>query len=68
MQELKNCPFCGSKAKISLKGNNFTKERSAIAKCNNCRANIVIGAIKNDCDWVLNKTEEAWNLRVRKTK
>lgn len=63
--DLKPCPCCGSSAKITFRGNSYTKFRSVEIKCNGCRLSRVDAGLR-----LLSQTEVAmvcidqWNRRV----
>jgi hypothetical protein len=63
LKPLRECPFCGCKANLIQRGNEFTT-RTVEIKCSKCRVNIKNGAIHQSMDWLTNKTVEAWNKRV----
>lgn len=44
-EELKDCPFCGGKPKLSEIGNNATRKRSVEIKCSVCYAKRVDAAL-----------------------
>lgn len=63
MSELKKCPFCGSSVELILRGNAFSKSRSAEIKCSFCPCFMKVGAIHNNLQWCENKITEIWNRR-----
>jgi len=60
---LKKCPFCDGDAELILRGNAFTKKRSAEIECNSCHTKQVTGAIHNSLKWCKEKAIEKWNKR-----
>lgn len=62
--ELKDCPFCGSKPKVTIIGNDHTKSRSIIVKCPSCRIQRKDSAIRFGIDWLKRVAKEQWNARV----
>lgn len=60
---LQICPFCGGEAKLILRGNEFTKKRSAEIECVECRTIQVTAAIHSSLEWCRNKAIEKWNKR-----
>lgn len=63
--ELKGCPFCEGEAVLTTKGNDHTNKRSSTVTCKGCRANIVVGAIRNPLQWTVDSVSELWNRRVK---
>ena len=61
--EILNCPFCGQEAELILRGNDWTKRRSAEIKCNKCNVIMIVGAIHGTLDWCTKKVIEKWNKR-----
>ena len=61
--ELKPCPFCGSKPVWFLKGNVKTSSRTITIKCPNCRVEMVNGTFNEDTNWLINICVEKWNRR-----
>lgn len=61
---LKYCPFCGGESKMTLRGNNTTKKRSAEVRCIRCGTKQVTGAIRNDLKWCEIQAIEKWNERI----
>lgn len=59
------CPFCGNDVELILRGNEFTKERSAEIKCSSCNVVMVVGAIRNDLDWCTAIAINKWNKRIK---
>lgn len=53
--QLKNCPFCGSKAEFYIK-NSYPDEWNGIM-CSDC-------GIKTSASWDIEKEIERWNSRV----
>lgn len=68
MSEVNNCPLCGKEVQHHLRGNEFTKSRQYEIKCRNCNLVMIVGAIRNGCDWVKEKCIEKWNTRANDEK
>jgi Lar family restriction alleviation protein len=64
LEELKNCPFCGSKPIAYLIGNEYTKTRKIVIKCPECRVQITNGAMRKSTEWLEEISIEQWNKRV----
>lgn len=66
MNELKKCPFCGSKNVELRKGMMF----NGAIHCTNCTADVVFDAVRliveEDYDWQSAITEK-WNMRTGET-
>lgn len=61
--ELLPCPLCNGEAKIILRGNAFTKRRSAEIFCTECGVEQVTGAVHNSLEWCSDKAIQKWNKR-----
>lgn len=64
--ELASCPFCGGDAELILRGNEFTKKRSAEILCNKCNVVMTVGAIRNSLEWCTKIVAEKWNKQCQK--
>lgn len=62
--QLKPCPFCGHEAVIWVRGNEFTKKRSAHIKCTKCHVSMVVGAIRLSQEWCCEQVTNHWNTRT----
>lgn len=62
--ELKPCPFCGGKASLLKRGNDYTRKRSAEIRCEDCKAMVLTGAIRNSLEWCERTVIEKWNKRI----
>lgn len=64
--ELKDCPFCGSKPLMKHIGNDHTKTRAVEVKCSNaeCRIARTDKAFRYDHAWLTNVAIEGWNRRA----
>ena len=63
---LRECPFCGSKPKVSHIGNEFGKTRKIEIKCSCCRATKINAAMRFNFKWLENVAAEDWNQRPGK--
>lgn len=63
--DLKDCPFCGSKPVMKHIGNDHTKSRAVEVKCSNveCRIARTDKAFRHDHAWLTNVATEGWNRR-----
>lgn len=59
-----NCPICKLEVQHRLRGNDYTESRQYEIKCKNCNLVMIVGAIRNNCDWVKKKCIEQWNNRA----
>jgi len=58
------CPCCGGDPILNFYGNDYTKSRSVTIKCQICRLQLTVAAIRNDAEWCANVAIEKWNKRV----
>lgn len=63
-EKLKPCPFCGGKAELILRGNSFTKKRSAEIECMDCHVKRAVGAIRGTLEWCELIITNWWNQRT----
>ncbi len=63
-ENLLPCPFCGGKAELRQKGNDFTAKRFLTIKCIDCHAQMTNGAIRNSLEWLYGISVEKWNRRA----
>jgi len=63
--EILPCPFCGKHARITFKGNSYTKSRTVEIKCTVCRANMLNATIRHDSEWIAKITIDSWNQRIK---
>ena len=59
------CPLCASESILIIRGNKYTKKRSAEIECTNCHIKLVVGAIRNSIEWCKEKVIQRWNNRVK---
>lgn len=68
LDELLNCPFCGSKPTAHLTGNEYLskmgKKISITIKCPKCNVQRTTGAIRNTIEWLEDTSIKLWNTRV----
>ncbi len=58
------CPFCGSYPESFNKGNEYTKKRGSVLKCNKCHYELTVCAIYQTIEWCKEKVLYNWNRRV----
>jgi len=63
-ETLKLCPFCGSEPEVLMIGNDYTKNRKVIIRCNGCRIERIDAAIRQNHGWLRGKAIKHWNKRV----
>lgn len=63
LDELLDCPFCGSKPVAHLIGNQYSSKKYIIIKCKNCNISRKVGAIKNSIEWLEEISIKLWNTR-----
>ena len=62
-EELKSCPFCGSKPVWFLKGNINTPSKTMTIKCPNCGVQMVNSVFHKDISWLMDVCVTKWNRR-----
>ena len=58
------CPFCGAEPEMMQIGNDYTKKRSVVIKCNRCRIQRKDSALRNSMDWLVDVAVKQWNQRA----
>jgi Lar family restriction alleviation protein len=58
------CPFCGEYPESFNKGNEYTKKRGSVLKCNKCHYELTVCAIYQTIEWCKEKVLYNWNRRV----
>ena len=58
------CPFCGKYPESFTKGNEYTKKRGSVLKCNKCHYELTVCAIYQTIEWCKEKVLYNWNRRV----
>lgn len=61
--DLLPCPFCGSQPKLQYIGNEWSKKRSIIIKCPECRITRTDSTIRFCFDWLEEVVKKGWNTR-----
>ena len=65
--ELKSCPFCGTKPEWYLNGNEVTPSRTVVIRCPHCGVGMKMSAICWDVTKLATKALEKWNTRVNQS-
>lgn len=58
------CPFCGAEPELLQIGNDYTKKRSVVIKCNRCRIQRKDSALRNSMVWLVDVAVKQWNQRA----
>ena len=66
VDDLLDCPFCGSRPNIFRIGNDYSKKRTIEIKCSKCLVKVVNSAIRNSFEWLEDISFSKWNNRVEK--
>jgi hypothetical protein len=66
-KDLMDCPFCGGKVEIVLRGNDFTNKRSAEIECSYCHTKQATAAKHNTIEWCEEVAIIRWNTRAYKS-
>ena len=64
LEELLDCPFCGSRPTAYLIGNEHSTRRVIVIHCKECNVERRTGAIKFDTSWLEETAIKSWNNRV----
>ena len=68
LEELKDCPICGSRPIAFLQGNEYLNKRgkkvSITVKCPKCRIQRTDAVIKNSIEWLEETAIKNWNERI----
>ena len=57
------CPFCGEYPESFNKGNEYTRKRGSVLKCNKCHYELTVCAIYQTIEWCKEKVLYNWNRR-----
>ena len=67
LDELLDCPFCGSRPIAYLKGNAYlnakNKKVSITIECPECKVQRTVAVLRKSLEWLENKSIELWNTR-----
>ena len=64
LEELLDCPFCGSRPVAYLTGTEFSKKIYITIKCPRCLVVRKTGAFLNSLTWLEDRAIELWNNRI----
>lgn len=69
LDELLDCPFCGSRPVAFLRGNEYLnrmgKKVSITIKCPSCRIERTDAVLKNSIEWLEEVAIKNWNTRLK---
>jgi len=64
LEELLDCPFCGSEPVAFLQGNEHTMRIKITVKCPRCLVQRTTGSIHGEIEWLEGKAIALWNNRT----